>query len=97
MLHSIVDYSICIIGAITADHSRKTFTLQDLSIHSIISCIQNIGNLHIGDLKLSALAEHTMNTDQEVDWPNATVLDSCQAFCQSSFPSSEHQRANRGQ
>ena len=38
-----------------------------------------------GNSNLSALAEHTMNTDHEVDWPSAMVLDSCQAFYQRSY------------
>ena len=38
-----------------------------------------------GNSNLSALAEHTMNTGHEVDWPGAMVLDSCQAFYQRSY------------
>ena len=38
-----------------------------------------------GCSNMSALAEHTVTTGHEVDWPNATVLDSCQAVYQRSY------------
>lgn len=41
--------------------------------------------VYTGDTNMSALAEHSITTGHEIDWANATVLDSCQFYYQRSY------------